>query len=136
MRPARRSKPPSAAFRSSTGRSSTPLACCVATKPKGEVRNARRVLETLSEETGGQAYFPKSVKEVDAIAKEVANDIRTQYTIAYRSTKPPALGGYREVHVEAREKGYSKLSVRTRTGYYPRAANRASARADSGAPSP
>ena len=103
---------------------------------KGEVRTARRVLETLSEETGGQAYFPKSVKDVDAIAKEVANDIRTQYTIAYRSTKSPALGGYREVHGEAREKGYSKLSVRTRTGYYPRVADTTSAQTDSGAPSP
>ena len=103
---------------------------------KGEVRSARRVLETLSEETGGQAYFPKSVKEVDAIAKEVANDIRTQYTIAYHSTKSPALGGYRQVHVEAREKGYSKLSVRTRTGYYPRVADTASAKTDSGTPSP
>ena len=103
---------------------------------KGEVRTARRVLETLSEETGGQAYFPKSVKEVDAIAKEVANDIRTQYTIAYHSTKSPALGGYRQVHVEAREKGYSKLSVRTRTGYYPRVADTASAKTDSGTPSP
>ena len=87
---------------------------------KSETRHARRVLETLSEETGGQAYFPKSVKEVDAIAREVANDIRTQYTIAYHSTKSPTLGGYRTVHVEAREKGYPKLSVRTRTGYYPR----------------
>ena len=103
---------------------------------KGEVRSARRVLETLSEETGGQAYFPKSVKEVDAIAKEVANDIRTQYTIAYHSTKSPALGGYRQVHVEAREKGFSKLSVRTRTGYYPRVADTASAKTDSGTPSP
>jgi Ca-activated chloride channel family protein len=94
---------------------------------KGESRHARRVLETLSEQTGGQAYFPKSVKEVDAIAKEVANDIRTQYTIAYHSTKPPALGGYRVVHVEAKEKGFPKLSVRTRSGYYPRVGNTASA---------
>jgi hypothetical protein len=37
--------------------------------------------------------------------------------------------------VEAREKGYSKLSVRTRTGYYPRV-DTASAQADPGAPSP
>ncbi len=87
---------------------------------KAEARHARRVLETLSEETGGQAYFPKSVKEVDGIAKEVANDIRTQYTIAYHSTKSPTLGGYRVVHVEAKEKGYSKLAVRTRSGYFPR----------------
>ena len=87
---------------------------------KSEARHARRVLETLSEETGGQAYFPKSLKDVDPIAKEVANDIRTQYTIAYHSTKPPQLGGYRQVHVEAHDKGYSHLVVRTRTGYFPR----------------
>lgn len=100
---------------------------------KAESRHARRVLETLSEETGGQAYFPKSLKEVDPIAQEVANDIRTQYTIAYHSTKSPALGGYREVHVEAHAKGFNKLSVRTRTGYYPRvnaAPNGAAAPAD------
>jgi Ca-activated chloride channel family protein len=99
---------------------------------KGESRHARRVLETLSEETGGQAYFPKSVKEVDAIAKEVANDIRTQYTIAYHSTKSPTLGGYRQVHVEAKEKGFGKLSVRTRSGYYPRVVNAATAQNGTG----
>jgi VWFA-related protein len=87
---------------------------------KTELRRDRRVLETLSEQTGGVAYFPKSTKDVDAIAKEVANDIRTQYTIAYHSTKPPELGGYRVVRVEARDKNYGKLSVRTRSGYYPR----------------
>ncbi len=87
---------------------------------KRESRHARRVLETLSEQTGGAAYFPRSVKEVDAIAAEVAQDIRTQYTIEYHSTKSPTLGGYREVHVEAKAKGFGKLSVRTRTGYYPK----------------
>ena len=103
---------------------------------KSESRHARRVLETLSEETGGQAYFPKSVKEVDAITKEVANDIRTQYTIAYHSTKSPTLGGYRVVHVEAKEKGFSRLSVRTRSGYYPRVGNTASAQSGPSAPVP
>jgi len=87
---------------------------------KGESRHARRVLEELSEQTGGQAYFPKSVKEVDGIAKEVAEDIRTQYTISYHSTKSPTLGGYRQIHVDAKAKGFSKLAVRTRSGYYPR----------------
>jgi Ca-activated chloride channel homolog len=50
----------------------------------------------------------------------VAQDIRTQYTISYHSTKSPTLGGYREVHVEAKSKNFGRLSVRTRTGYYPR----------------
>lgn len=87
---------------------------------KRESRHAKRVLETLSEQTGGAAYFPRSLKEVDSVAAQVAQDIRTQYTIAYHSTKSPTLGGYREVHVEAKAKGTGKLSVRTRTGYYPR----------------
>jgi VWFA-related protein len=87
---------------------------------KRESRHARRVLETLAEQTGGAAYFPKSVKDVDAIAAEVAQDIRTQYTISYHSTKSPTLGGYREVHVEAKAKSFGRLSVRTRSGYYPR----------------
>jgi len=87
---------------------------------KRESRHAKRVLETLSEQTGGAAYFPRSLKDVDAIAAQVAQDIRTQYTISYHSTKSPTLGGYREVHVDAKAKGMGKLSVRTRTGYYPR----------------
>ena len=87
---------------------------------KRESRHAKRVLETLAEQTGGLAYFPRSLKEVDPISAEVAQDIRTQYSIAYRSTNPPANGGYRQVHVEAKAKGYGKLQVRTRTGYYPR----------------
>jgi VWFA-related protein len=90
---------------------------------KRESRHARRVLETLSEQTGGAAYFPKSLKEVDSIAAQVAEDIRTQYTIAYRSTKSPTLGGYREVHVEAKAKGFSHLTVRTRSGYFPKVDN-------------
>jgi Ca-activated chloride channel family protein len=89
---------------------------------KRESRHARRVLETLAEQTGGAAYFPKSVNDVDAVAALVAQDIRTQYTISYHSTKPPALGGYREVHVEAKAKSFGRLSVRTRSGYYPRVA--------------
>ncbi|WP_238398564.1 VWA domain-containing protein [Edaphobacter sp. 12200R-103] len=94
---------------------------------KRESRHARRVLETLSEQTGGVAYFPKSLKEVNSIAAQVAQDIRTQYTIAYHSTKSPTLGGYRQIRVEAKAKGMGKLSVRTRTGYYPHIASDAAA---------
>jgi Ca-activated chloride channel family protein len=93
---------------------------------KRESRHARRVLETLAEQTGGVAYFPKSLRDVDAIAAEVAQDIRTQYSIAYHSTKSPTLGGYREIHVEAKAKSFGRLSVRTRSGYYPRVIAKAS----------
>ncbi len=86
---------------------------------RAEVRHARRALEMLSEETGGMAFFPKSIEEVDQIAAEVARDIRSQYTLGYRSTKPTTVPGFRKVEVTAEAKGLGKLTVRTRTGYFP-----------------
>lgn len=86
---------------------------------RGEVRRARRALDLLSSETGGMAFFPKNVEQVDQIAAEVARDIRTQYTLGYRSTKPMTVPGFRRVEVVAKAKGMGKLDVRTRTGYFP-----------------
>jgi Ca-activated chloride channel family protein len=86
---------------------------------RGEVRHARRALEMLSGETGGMAYFPKSVDQVDQITAEVARDIRNQYTLGYHSTKPTTEPGFRHVQVNATAKGTGKLVVRTRTGYFP-----------------
>jgi VWFA-related protein len=91
---------------------------------RSEARHSKEVLSELAAQTGGVAYFPKSLKEVDGIAQEVAADIRAQYTIEYRSTKPPSQGGYREIHVEAKEKGFRNLQVRTRTGYFPKTAEK------------
>ena len=83
-------------------------------------RRARRALEALSFQTGGVAFFPKDASEVDQIATAVAHDIRNQYTIQYKSTKAPELGGYRTIKVIARPNtGKTQLSVRTRSGYYP-----------------
>jgi VWFA-related protein len=83
-----------------------------------EVRHARRALEMLSTETGGIAFFPKSLEQVDEIAAEVARDIRSQYTLGYHSSRPTTDAGFRRVQVVA-DRGGSKLNVRTRTGYFP-----------------
>lgn len=85
-----------------------------------EVERARGALLNLSDDTGGIAYFPRSLDEVDRIAVQVAADIRNQYTIGYHSSKSASLGGYRVVHVEAYSPKYGKLTVRTRRGYYAR----------------
>jgi len=86
---------------------------------RAEARHARRALEMLSTETGGIAYFPKSIEQIDQIAAEVARDIRNQYTLGYHSTKPTTEPGFRHVQVTAEAKGMGKLDVRTRTGYFP-----------------
>ena len=85
---------------------------------KKEAVRARADLERLSEETGGIAYFPHSLSDVNGIAEEVAHDIRDQYTVGYQSTRPASVGGYRVVRVEASAPGHGKLIVRTRKGYY------------------
>ncbi len=90
---------------------------------RSESRHSREVLNELASQTGGAAYFPHSLRDVDGIAREVAQDIREQYTISYRSTKSPSIGGYRQVHVEAKQKGVRGLQVRTRAGYFPRVAS-------------
>ena len=86
---------------------------------RAEAHNARRALQDLSRETGGMAFFPRSIGQVDEIAAEVARDIRSQYTIGYHSTKPGAIPGFRQVVVTAKAGHMGKLTVRTRTGYFP-----------------
>jgi VWFA-related protein len=86
---------------------------------RAEVRHARRALEMLSGETGGMAFFPKSIDQIDQIAAEVARDIRSQYTLGYHSSKPSTEPGFRKVDVTAESKSAGKLTVRTRTGYFP-----------------
>lgn len=83
-----------------------------------EYQSAHEALQTLSDDTGGVAYFPRSLEEVNSIASDVARDIRNQYTIGYHSTNLSSKGGFRVVHVEAIGRKGAKLSVRTRRGYY------------------
>ena len=81
-------------------------------------KHARRALQLMSERTGGIAFFPQTLDEVDAISRTVAHDIRSQYTIGYKPTTPKTQGGYRQVKVDARSHSRGKLTVRTKSGYY------------------
>ncbi|HLJ89131.1 MAG TPA: VWA domain-containing protein [Candidatus Angelobacter sp.] len=85
---------------------------------EGRQRSARRALEALSVQTGGVAFFPKNLAEVDEISQAVAHDIRNQYSITYKPSNPQNNGGYRKVKVVAHAPGYKDLQVRTRSGYF------------------
>jgi Ca-activated chloride channel family protein len=81
-------------------------------------KRAKKALQILADRTGGIAFFPRTLDEVDAISKTIANDIRNQYAIGYKPTNPKLAGGFRQIRVEAKAKGHSKLVVRTKSGYY------------------
>jgi VWFA-related protein len=84
-----------------------------------KTRHAKRALETVADRTGGIAFFPPTLGDVDQISTTIAHDIRNQYTISYQPTTPKTVGGFRTIHVDAHARPYKKLTVRTRSGYYP-----------------
>jgi Ca-activated chloride channel family protein len=82
-------------------------------------KKARENLEKFAEITGGQAYFPKSLDEVEEIVKDIAHDLRNHYTVGYTPTNRKMDGSWREIRVKVNPpKSVSKISVRSKQGYY------------------
>jgi VWFA-related protein len=72
------------------------------------------ILDRLALETGGMSFFPKNVEKLARNFKKIGEELRSQYTLAYRSTNQKRDGTFRRIQIEA-NKAYS---VRTRTGYF------------------
>ena len=75
----------------------------------------RMILQRITEATGGQAYFPQSVKELDKVYGQVLAEIRAQYTMGYVSTNEKADGSWRKVEVKVNRKD---VKLRSRKGYF------------------
>lgn len=75
-----------------------------------------KVLRYLTEETGGQAFFPFKIEDLDQSFENIANELRHQYNIFYRPEPLKADGLYHPVTVKT--KGRKDLVVRARKGYY------------------
>ncbi len=76
------------------------------------------VLQQIAEITGGQAFFPTSVKELDGVYEKVVAEIRAQYTLGYLSTNDKTDGTWRKVDVKIVRKDANALRVRARKGYF------------------
>ncbi len=82
-------------------------------------RSGRSVLEEMTEITGGKAYFPNSVYELEDICTKIAIELKNQYIIGYSSTNASKDGRWRKVKVRLNApKGLPALSVRSKSGYY------------------
>jgi len=75
------------------------------------------VLSRFAKQTGGEAFFPESSKDIASICEGIARDIRNQYTLTYVPTIASQDGRYRAIEVKASAPGRGRLSVRTRAGY-------------------
>ncbi|MGH9660069.1 MAG: VWA domain-containing protein [Bryobacteraceae bacterium] len=87
-----------------------------------EARRAQRAIDAITQATGGQAYYPKEIEEVEKIAQQVASDIRSQYTLIYNPTYPNLDGSFRQIKVQV--SGPNRPMARTRSGYYATPAGR------------
>lgn len=76
------------------------------------------VLRQLAKATGGEAFLPDSVQDIEPICERIARDIRSQYTLGYLPMNQKQDGAYRAIEVKAAAPHRGRLSVRTRTGYY------------------
>lgn len=76
----------------------------------------RMILQEIADITGGKAFFPHSVKELDSVYGQVLAEIRAQYTLGYLSTNEKADGAWRKVQVKVTRTG--DYRVRARKGYY------------------
>jgi VWFA-related protein len=81
-----------------------------------ERKRAERALNAITQSSGGLAYFPKDLTEVEKIALQVAHEIRNQYVLAYTPTNPALDGTFRQIKVTVN--GPNRPVVRTRSGYY------------------
>lgn len=81
----------------------------------GRSLGGEHALITLAEETGGKAFLPNSVGELDGIYKRISDELRSQYTLGYYSTVSAPSNELREISLTTRP---PRLVVRTRRGYF------------------
>jgi Ca-activated chloride channel homolog len=82
-------------------------------------RSGEGVLTGLAEVTGGEVLFPKSTRELPDVCRTIAQELRNQYLIGYRSTNQRADGKWRKIRMKVNPpKDLSRVTVRAKSGYY------------------
>ena len=83
------------------------------------VRTQQRLqLAQIADVTGGQAYFPASMKEVEALYDRIVAEIDSRYLLGYVSSNTRTDGAWRSVEVRLTRPDLRQTRIRTRKGYY------------------
>ena len=83
-------------------------------KEKG-FREAEYVMRTLALETGGRSFFPAKIDDLDGVYSQIADELASQYTIAYTSKNPRRDGAWRRIDVRVTR---PNATARAKRGYY------------------
>jgi Ca-activated chloride channel family protein len=77
-----------------------------------------KILRKLAEETGGRAFFPGKTKDLAAIFKQINEELRSQYTLAYSPSDVGRDGAFHKIRIETDDR---HLRIQARNGYFARA---------------
>ncbi len=79
---------------------------------------AQSQLQRMATVTGGQAFFPSNIKELDKIYEKIQREIAARYSLGYLSTDTRADGAWRKVEIKVKRADLKAAKLRTRTGYF------------------
>ena len=78
-------------------------------------REAEFVMRTLAQETGGRAFFPAKIDDLNGVYTQIADELASQYTLGYTSANPRRDGAWRRIVVQVSR---PNVTPRTKKGYY------------------
>jgi Ca-activated chloride channel family protein len=86
---------------------------------KNHLTEGDQILQDLADQTGGRAFYPYHVDDLDQSFQDIGDELRNEYSIAYIPTNYAGDGRYHRIRIEAPDhKGYQ---VRARRGYFAKA---------------
>ncbi len=84
----------------------------------GRNTGGEHALMTISGDTGGKFYYANSSEGLDKAFRQVSDELRTQYLLAYYPTQRVADSDFRRIEVRLKPGVGPGLKVRHRSGYY------------------
>ena len=87
-------------------------------QPQSARNEQRMQLQRMAELTGGDAFFPGSIKELEKIYGKIEKNIAARYSLGYMSTDTRMNGTWRKVQIRLKRADLKGAKLRTREGYY------------------
>jgi Ca-activated chloride channel homolog len=87
-------------------------------QPGGGRAEQRVRLTQIAGESGGDAFFPADMKQIDQAYEKILSQIRAQYSLGYVSTNTRTDGGWRKVEIKVKRPNARDLKIQARRGYF------------------
>jgi Ca-activated chloride channel homolog len=86
---------------------------------QGSARHTQQLqLQQIADVTGGQAFFPMSLKEIDKVYDKIVAELEGRYILGYVSTNPKMDGTWRPLDVKITRTDAKNVKIRSRKGYF------------------